>query len=188
MKTTFSRTFFPAVILFVAALLLLGTSLQILVRDYLNDNAVESLENDATIIGSLASAYYGEGDVSSQNFLVNLSLASQVSGADAVICDVNGRLLLCSDSPMGCQHQGWVIDQEYLQQVISMGKVVRTGKIEALYEDSRYVVGIPFHNNRGDAVGIIIVSTPMICGQYWVLSLFLWACLMIWAQKLLKKK
>ena len=161
MKTTFSRTFFPAVILFVAALLLLGTSFQILVRDYLNDNAVESLENDATIIGSLASAYYGEGDVSSQNFLVNLSLASQVSGADAVICDVNGRLLLCSDSPMGCQHQGWVIDQEYLQQVISMGKVVRTGKIEALYEDSRYVVGIPFHNNRGDAVGIIIVSTPM---------------------------
>ena len=35
---------------------------------------------------------------------------------------------------------------------------------------------------------LIIVSTPMICGQYWVLSLFLWACLMIWAQKLLKKK
>ena len=35
---------------------------------------------------------------------------------------------------------------------------------------------------------LIIVSAPMICGQYWVLSLFLWACLMIWAQKLLKKK
>ena len=35
---------------------------------------------------------------------------------------------------------------------------------------------------------LIIVSAPMICGQYWVLSLFLWACLMIWAQKLLKRK
>jgi hypothetical protein len=35
---------------------------------------------------------------------------------------------------------------------------------------------------------LIIVSAPMVCGQYWVLSLFLWACLMIWAQKLLKKK
>ena len=35
---------------------------------------------------------------------------------------------------------------------------------------------------------LIIVSAPMICGQYWVLSLFLWACLMIWAGKLLKKK
>ena len=35
---------------------------------------------------------------------------------------------------------------------------------------------------------LIVVSAPMVCGQYWVLSLFLWACLMIWAQKLLKKK
>lgn len=34
---------------------------------------------------------------------------------------------------------------------------------------------------------LIIVSTPMICGQYWVLSLFLWACLLFWAQSLLKK-
>ena len=34
---------------------------------------------------------------------------------------------------------------------------------------------------------LAIVSTPMICGQYWVLSLFLWACLMIWANSLLKK-
>ena len=35
---------------------------------------------------------------------------------------------------------------------------------------------------------LIIVSTPMVCGQYWVLSLFLWACLLFWAQSLLKKK
>ena len=35
---------------------------------------------------------------------------------------------------------------------------------------------------------LVIVSAPMICSQYWVISLFFWACLMIWAQKLLKKK
>ena len=161
MKTTFSRTFFPAVIVFVAALLLLGTSFQILVRDYLNDRAIESLENDATIIGSLASAYYAEDAVSSQNFLVNLSLAAQISEADAVICDINGRLILCSDSPMGCQHQGLLLDRTYLQQVLSTGKVVKTGNIDALYQDTRYVVGMPFHDNNDRAVGVIIVSTPM---------------------------
>ena len=35
---------------------------------------------------------------------------------------------------------------------------------------------------------LIIVSCPMICSGYWVLSLFLWACLMIAAMKILKKK
>ena len=34
---------------------------------------------------------------------------------------------------------------------------------------------------------LVIVSAPMVCGQYWVLSLFGWACLLFWAQSLLKK-
>ena len=35
---------------------------------------------------------------------------------------------------------------------------------------------------------LIIISTPMVCSGYWALSLFLWACLMITAAKLLKQK
>ncbi|MBO5129280.1 MAG: hypothetical protein J6B95_02910 [Oscillospiraceae bacterium] len=35
---------------------------------------------------------------------------------------------------------------------------------------------------------LIIVSAPMICGQYWAVSLFLWACLMIAAGRYLKHK
>ena len=33
---------------------------------------------------------------------------------------------------------------------------------------------------------LVIISAPMICSGYWVLSLFLWACFMIYAIKLLK--
>lgn len=35
---------------------------------------------------------------------------------------------------------------------------------------------------------LIIVSSPMACGQYWILSLFLWAYLMIASITALKKK
>ena len=35
---------------------------------------------------------------------------------------------------------------------------------------------------------LIIVSSPMICSQYWALSLFLWACLMIGAMQILRQK
>lgn len=35
---------------------------------------------------------------------------------------------------------------------------------------------------------LIIVSAPMICGQYWFLSLFLWACLMILSISKLREK
>ena len=35
---------------------------------------------------------------------------------------------------------------------------------------------------------LVIVSTPMICGQYWVLGLFLWACVLMGSLSLLTKK
>ena len=35
---------------------------------------------------------------------------------------------------------------------------------------------------------LVIVSSPMVCSGYWALSLFLWACRMIGAIKLLKVK
>ncbi len=161
MKSTFSRTFFPAVLVFLAALLLVGASFRLLVQNYLNDQAIESLENDSAAISTLASAYYTEYSLSSQDFLINLSIASEVSGADAVICDSHGRLLLCSDSPMGCSHQGWVIDQAYLKQVLSSGKSVSKGRIDGLYSDARYVVSVPILDARQSPVGIVIVSAPM---------------------------
>ena len=34
---------------------------------------------------------------------------------------------------------------------------------------------------------LAIVSAPMVCSQYWVLSLFGWACLMIYGTTLLRK-
>ena len=33
---------------------------------------------------------------------------------------------------------------------------------------------------------LVILSTPMVCGQYWVLSLFLWACLLYYSMARLK--
>ena len=35
---------------------------------------------------------------------------------------------------------------------------------------------------------LILVSVPMVCGQYWVLSLFCWACLLMVSLQLEKKR
>lgn len=35
---------------------------------------------------------------------------------------------------------------------------------------------------------LVVLSAPMVCGQYWVLSLFLWACLLFAALSMLKKQ
>ena len=161
MKTTFSRTLFPAAIILLAALLLVGTGFQVLVRNYMDESAIESLKSDGSAISSLASAYYAEGSLSDRAFLTNLSVISQVTDSDAVICNATGQLVLCSDAPLGCEHQGMVIDQTYLQNVLKSDYLTDTGMINGLYSDARYVVSLPIHDPFGRAIGIVIVSCPM---------------------------
>ena len=162
MKTTFSRAFFPAAIVVMVALLMVGAAFQLLVRNILTRQIEDGLQEDCAAIVDLASAYYTRGSISTQNFFVNLSIATRVSGADAVICDSRGRLVLCSDSPMGCRHQGMVIKGSYLQEVFRKGQVADMGLVQGLYEESRYVIGMPILDTVShQPVGLVIVSTPV---------------------------
>jgi len=162
MRSAFSRTFFSAAMVLLMAMLLIGTSFQALVRNYLTDQAMEGLKNDGNAIAALASAYYTEGTLNHEDFLVNLSFVSQVSQADAVICDSAGRLVLCSRAPFGCGHQGMVVSQDFLGEVFRTGCVTTTGIIQGLYEEERFVTAVPIVDSNGFGVGIVIVSTPMV--------------------------
>ena len=161
MRSTFSRIFFPTVLLLLSALFLVGASFQVLVRNFLNRQALDGLENDGQAIASLASAYYTEASLTGKDFFVNLSIASQVSDADAVLFDNRGNLLLCSDSPFGCEHRGWVVSRDYVNQVLQNGVAKNTGVFTGLYNDVRYVVSVPVLDAyTGAGVGIVMVSTP----------------------------
>ena len=162
MKTTFSRTFFTTVVILLLALILVGTSFQALVRNYLTETAISDLEKNSTAISKLASAYLSEGPILNRNFMVNLDVASQISGSDVLICNSDGRVVLCSDSIMGCNHQRLRVDASYLVKVITNGGDTATGRIPDLYEETRYVVSTPITDFiTGQNLGIVIVSRPI---------------------------
>ena len=162
MKSTFSRTFSTVAIMLLAALLLVGVFFRLLVKDYLTDTAVEGLKNDGQVIVELVQAAYAEDPISTHDFSIALTVASSVSGADAVICDAKGTLVLCAKSPLGCEHQGLVIGSDYLERVFKTGGTTDTGVIQGLYTDTRYVVSLPILDaDSGQRIGIVIVSSPM---------------------------
>ena len=159
MKTTSSRILSTTVMILLLVMLLVGTSFHALVKDYLTDTVITDLKNHSTALADLASAYYSEGNLEGQEFLVNLDVASQISGADVVICDAEGKVILCSDTITGCSHKGLRVDTAYLQKVYQNGGDTATGLLRGLYEDTRYVVSAPIRNAEdGGNLGIIIVS------------------------------
>ena len=163
MKTTFSRTFSATLVILLLALILVGTSFQALVEDYLTDTTVTELQKNGETIAALASAYQSEGNMINWAFMVNLDVASQISGSDLVICDHSGRIILCSDVISGCNHDNLWVDESYLQKVIDNNGDTARGLIQGLYNEARYVVSTPIRDaSTGENLGIVIVSRPTV--------------------------
>ena len=161
MKSSFGRSFFTIATILLLSLVLLGTSFQMLINDYMTDNTVSDLMQDGQILADLAAAYSIDGSLNSREFMLNLDIATQISSFDAVICDSNGRIVICSCYPVACEHMGWHIDAGYMAKVLQNGGDTSTGIIKGLYADSRYVVCLPIVSNSISS-GIVIVSTPVI--------------------------
>ena len=161
MRTTSGRIFLTVTLILLVSLLSVGLLLRSLIEDYLTDHTFDRLEHDAKVVSQLAASYYTEGSLTTMDFLINLDVASQVSQSEAVICNSRGRILLCSSSPFGCEHQGLYVGTDYLQKVIRSGTVRDTGVIQGLYKDSRYICSVPIRSSLGTVVGIAILSqTP----------------------------
>jgi len=161
MRSSFGRSFFTVSVILLLSLVLLGTSFQMLINDYMTDNTIAGLQQDAQILSDLAAAYAIDGSLNSREFMLNLDVATQISSFDAVICNSDGQIVICSCYPALCDHIGWHIDQSYLSRVLQNGGDVATGVIQGLYADSRYVVCLPIVSSNATG-GIVIVSTPVL--------------------------
>ncbi len=161
MKSSFSKTFFPVLLILLTALVAVGISFQITVRNLLKEQIMEDMEHNAQAICDLAAAYSNNGNIVNEDFVVNLSVSNRISGADTVICDTKGRLLICSDSPLGCNHRGMTISQDYLDQIMAQNTWHSTGLIKGLYPQSRYMIAQVIRDRQDLPIGIVIVSSPI---------------------------
>ena len=159
MRSANSRTYFAAIVIFLVALLFLGWIFQMLMGNYLSRSAFSRLENQAEVLSELTAAYYSQSSLSSMQFLFNLEIASQVADADAVICDAQGRILICSQNPTGCPHQGLILDGDLINRAKKNGKSSDTGIINGLYTEDRYVCAMTIRH-KDAIIGYVLVSDP----------------------------
>ena len=167
MKSAFSRSFYPLVILLLAVLILVGFFFLNLAENILEQQMVSQLTNNCQVIAQLAESYLTVEDHEDRDFLINLSVAAASSQIDAVICDRDGILQVCSHAPFGCEHQGLIItDQSFLDNLNTQEYVISSGIVEGLYPESRFVVATTVEANQGEELrGIVIVSIPITRGM-----------------------
>ncbi len=159
MKSSFSKNFYTGAMILLLSLTVLGASYQQLVKDYLTDTTFTRLERDAETISHLAASYASEEGELSTDSIFNINVVASLSDSDIILCNPQGKVVLCSDSPFGCKHMGLRVNSEYINEVFADGGDRATGIIRGLYDDARFLIATPVTYDD-ETYGIAIVSTP----------------------------
>ena len=73
-----------ALLIFLMILLVMSMILQYVTKRYLAEKTLDQLTHSSTVIASLASAYYADGGMTNMQFIINMNLATEVSGYDEI--------------------------------------------------------------------------------------------------------
>ena len=160
MKTFFGRTFIPAALVILIALGGIGLFFQYHTNRTMEQRTLNQLAACSETLSRLAVAYDQESNPDFSDFLINLSVAAEVAEAQIQLCSPDGHLVLCSDAPTGCKHQGMQLDSEYLDRVTREGFLSHTGQVKGIYKEVRHVVSKTVYDKHGHLVGIVVVSAP----------------------------
>lgn len=164
MRGTFGRIFPAISITLIVMMVLLGSVYRLMLRNYLVGEQTTALRQSADAVTELTQNYIA-GDYRSissadDTFHTNLAFSARVADVDTIICNAQGKVILCSCQELRCEHIGMIVEESFLNNVLQKGARIDNGIIDGLYRDNRYIVSEPLIVN-GVACGMVMASTPV---------------------------
>ena len=164
MKTTFSRLFTLLAALILLCLVLMGVAFRAVLVGYLEDETRENLQSNGEALARLASVYDYTGELDSRwgDFRMGLTTVATVADSDAVFCDTDGNIRLCScKSVSDCIHTGAAVPQEMIDTVLSEGQHFFETSLPGLYKEEHFIEGVAVTSPASNkAVGVILMIAP----------------------------
>ena len=116
MNTMFRRQFVLIAVLLLLCMLFTGVAYRFWMLDTVETENQQTLYHDAQAAAAFARAYNTTGELESNwDFRMGLSFVSSVSDAEALICDPDGVVRLCSCEQFLCDHIGKTVDAALLR-------------------------------------------------------------------------
>ena len=162
MKTTFSRQFAMIAALLLLCLLITGVSFRFLMLGTIESQNQQTMIRDAEAVAELAEAYDSVGDLQNNfDFHISLSLFTKVGDAEALLCDTDGVIRICSCEKFSCDHIGQTVDPVLLAEIQKDGSWYEETPLSGIYDEPRYLAGQTLLASDGEQIGYVLVSAPM---------------------------
>lgn len=160
MRTSFSRQFGLTAGMILLSFVLLGCSFTSLFYNYMLREEKTLLSTNASAVAAYVGAQSVLSTETDWDLQMNISYGASVSDTDVVLTDTAGRLLLCSCSDFYCQHVGKSLDAGFFEKLRTADYVYATGELTGIYEDERYLYGLPIYAaDSQKLMGYVVVST-----------------------------
>ena len=164
MKGIYKRQLVMMISIVAVSFTLLSAAFMLLSYRYILSEKRQALERNAEDSASLTSRYISSawgGDIQGEAFRNSLYLIVRSSDSYVVLSDAAGGMIYACDG-----EAYYPVDQtvpgSVTRQVIDQGKFTGMSDLGGLFEQNRYVVGVPFLLTRGTASsiqGMVLVST-----------------------------
>ena len=162
MKTTFSRQFAMIAALLLLCLLITGVSFRFLMLGTIESQNQQTMIRDAEAVAELAEAYDSVGDLQNNfDFHISLSLFTKVGDAEALLCDTDGVIRICSCEKFSCDHIGQTVDPVLLAEIQKDGSWYEETSLSGIYDEPRYLAGQTLLASDGEQIVYVLVSAPM---------------------------
>jgi len=184
MKTTFSRQFVLIAALLLVCMFITGVGFRFLMLKSVEAEKKQTLASDAAAVANLARAYSSAGEMEDNwDFRMSLSFISSVGSAEALVCDLDGTVLLCSCDEFSCAHIGKLLPENFRSEMLANSQAFESDNLSGIYTEKRFVSGVPIvSDTTGEAIGFVVVSAPMTQISQFMLrssTLFLYAALVV---------
>ncbi len=159
MRTSFSRQFGLTAGMILLSFVLLGCSFTSLFYNYMLREEKTSLSTNASAVAAYVGAQSVMPAENDWELQLSVSYGASVSDTDVVLADENGVLVMCSCADFRCGHVGKQLDDSFFSKLQSEGYVYATGVLLGVYEDERYLYGIPIRAaDSQELLGYVVVS------------------------------
>ena len=116
------------------------------------------LESTAAVVADVAAAVNEVSELDDWDLSLQTAAISRATGLHIFLCDGSGRVTVCSDALVTCEHIGRSISGELLSGVEDSGSYLRLTALSGFYAERRYVAAVPVLDRSGAVEGYVFAS------------------------------
>ncbi|MEG2038693.1 MAG: HAMP domain-containing sensor histidine kinase [Oscillospiraceae bacterium] len=160
-KSLFSRYFTVCASLILLSITLLGVMLLVFSSQYFRNDKLSLLQKNAEYAINLTiQSYKDSGNllIRERDVLPGYMILADAIDSEIYLSDMSGVTKICTHR-RPCNHSVHVVDQAVLQEAVSKGIYTEIGKMNGIYAEQYYTVGIPLILNDNIPSGVLFIST-----------------------------